>query len=560
MIKNLKKRLSFFPSFKSLSVALVLAIAPFSAQGSATRSLEADVITSADHTKTWTMPAASGTLSTGSGGTSGPSLRDVEMLTESSIVSRAMTPATFSGSDYISEPFIQLDGNRVTLSNSAINIAQKNLTLTSTNLTGTIENQGYLKNAKSSLPINWSVRFNTQTVFDVASGTNTTTSVLTSVTNRATEIYNATNTTGWFVHMKRSSTSLPWVAADTGTRVTVSAASYASSQITITHTALGATLCGGACSTTDKYIFVQESATPIQFKIAAGSYATMTPSELRVLEAGVNLPSYVHSYWKMDGSGTEYNSVQPSGYDLTKYTTPNPASAVGILGTARGPYNITDTALRMSLSDASNTVFDGTIFAAGGWFKLGNPGVAEFLLSKVNGSSQGWRIYKNTDNKIYGSIGYGAYQNIGTTATYTDSGWHYVMFAVLATSGANNMRLYVDGSLAAQAAPTSALQPANRDMFVGVDSWTVGSPLYGLADEIEYWNTMPTDWATFEGIISARWNGGSGAPFGAYAGFMLKGTSSSQSASLGDLWGIMTGLFRTISTVSPTVNAVNAQF
>lgn len=42
--------------------ALLLILISGSAFGSASRTIDADAITSSDHTKTWTMPASSGTL------------------------------------------------------------------------------------------------------------------------------------------------------------------------------------------------------------------------------------------------------------------------------------------------------------------------------------------------------------------------------------------------------------------------------------------------------------------------------------------------------------------
>lgn len=215
---------------------------------------------------------------------------------------------------------------------------------------------------------------------------------------------------------------------------------------------------------------------------------------------GTSIPSYVHSYWHMDSTGNEPNVVQPSGYNLTMNGLIN--SVPGKFDLARGFFSNVNY-FSWPAASSSSTPYDSLPFAIDGWFNTMSSTEGGIML-KTNGSN-GWFIRQNAAGSITFFVDGIA---IISPLAYNDSNWHYFAAAVLSSSGANNMRLYIDGSMVAATAGV-AMTPSSADFQVGFYSgFTAG--YQGYIDDISYWNTVPVSWALFESIVTARWNGGTG--------------------------------------------------
>lgn len=473
----------------------------------------------------------------------------IEAITEASRATRVVTATTLQ--DFIGESFILDPTDRVVLTNLTMSVDSQNAILSGSNSTGGLETETYLSNSKNSKPIEFSARYSTTTVFDVAVGTSTTQTHLTSASNRATEVYNGVTSFGWLVNFKRSSTSFPWSQADKGQRISITAASYGS-DILITHSAISSTL--PAPTSTNKYVFIAENISPIQRALAGGSYSTMTPSRIRSLSAlsGSGFPSYLHSYWKMDEAAGGEPNFGPSGptYDLTAMGAPTSvAGKVAGIGARAGMNDAADL-FYVSLADSAATPYDSQTFLYGGWMKTGVTGIVDVLGGKVtSGPNRGWNLRIDSATGFLMAGFDGAADLIATSIALTDDQWHLVYMVNLSTSGATNFRLYVDnvnvGSFTGQ-----SFTPAPEDLGVGVTLNGGAVTFTGAMTLWEFWDSVPGTWAEVEAILSQRWNGGFGTDYGNNS-FSLFGNMPAQSAVVGDRFGLKVGVRREITTVNP---------
>jgi hypothetical protein len=488
----------------------------------------------------------------GGGGTAS-SLNTIEAITEQAKVNLNYIPTSLT--DYIGEAFIDDVTNRVTTSNLTQSISSHNVSLSSTNLTGTAISEIGLQNAKASLPINWSARFNTGTTF-IASGISTTQTTLSNSAgpDRYLEVYGGSGTSvGWFCHQSRSVNTLPWVNSDNCTRVTISAASGAS-DITVTHSAITQI---PAPTTTSQYVFVMENANPISFQIAGGGYNTSTPSTLKMFDIGLSYYSGVQSHWRLDETaGNSVNIRQPGGaYDLTQVGTV--PSAAGKILRARGNFSGSNY-LTWYAGGSQTTVFDSQTFIWDMWIKHTSGGYGLVSKPQPGTSNYGYYCYATTNIVCYVGSGGGNNSVQSTAGTYGDGNWHHVVFAkICAGACANGIRLYVDGSLVSSTT-SFAMAPYSSDLYVGMVPSQSG--YVGLIDDLAFANVTPSTTTDMDAYVTSRYSLGLGRTFGAYFGYLLTGTLAGQNASLGDLFQMSVGLRREDTTTNPTIEAYNASF
>lgn len=226
------------------------------------------------------------------------------------------------------------------------------------------------------------------------------------------------------------------------------------------------------------------------------------------------IPVYVQSYWKMNqASGGEPNFASSgSGFNLVQTgTVPSIAGHVAGIN-ARGPYTTGTNYFTVPLASGFATPYDSQIFVAGFWMKTTLSGTFNNIMGKQNGSSQGWVIRVNASNfielLINGTTPYSA-----TSGNVADSAWHLVYVANMATSGANNLRIYVD-NIEVFAGTGISYTPAAIDIGVGVNlSGPADAFLQGDLSLVQWWTSMPGSWAAFETIINGSWNGGAGSDY-----------------------------------------------
>ena len=158
------------------------------------------------------------------------------------------------------------------------------------------------------------------------------------------------------------------------------------------------------------------------------------------------------------------------------------------------------------------TPYDSQIFVAGFWMKTTLSGAFNNIMGKQNSSSQGWVIRVNTSNfielVINGTTSYSA-----TSGNVADGAYHLVYVANMATSGANNLRFYVD-NVEVFAGTGISFTPAAIDLGVGVNlAGASDAFLQGDLSLVQWWDSMPGSWAAFETIINGSWNGGAGSDY-----------------------------------------------
>lgn len=475
----------------------------------------------------------------------------VESLTQ---VARALRNSPASTlQDYITEAFNLSDTGRLVLTNTAVDIQAQQLSLTSTNLNGSMESENFIQNDKNEKVIEFSARFGTDTVFDVSSGVSMTSTILTSASDRHLEIYNGTTSYGWFIKMERSSTSYEFKPSHSGYRVSVTG-STGSTNITVTHSALTFTI--PAPTSTLKYVFVHEPIQPVQSKIAAGSYTDVVPSRISQIPglSGLAYPADIHSFWKINqASGGEPNFRLPGGgFDLSQSGTV-PTGVGHITSTSRGPFSNTNY-LYWPAGGSNTTPYDSQTFFVDGWFQTSDLGNDKNLVGKTDGSA-GFYVYILTDNKLYIQIASGGIKTLVSSGTVTDGNWHY--FAGVYSNIANGYRLYLDNVLQQQDTQAAGLSVSTEDFRIGLRN-TATWPFIGQLESFSFMATLPS-YVDIENIINNRWNGGAGANYGGNI-FTLYGALPGQSATSGDRFAIRAGMRREISTANPSLQSLSASF
>lgn len=222
---------------------------------------------------------------------------------------------------------------------------------------------------------------------------------------------------------------------------------------------------------------------------------------------GVTPPDELVSYWKLDEStGNALDSFGTN--ELTENGTV--PAATGVLDGARGPFTDSN-----SFSDPS-TDFDNLLYLAEAWFKTSTvPGAtASTIMGKANAAdTQGWIVGINSAQHL--TIGFISGTLSGTTDV-VDGAWHYVVFVNRATSGSNEMRIYLDGEIVTPEASGNGQSwtASTNDFYIGKYQ-RANSFFDGLIDEAAYWDLTgaPLSFAQIEPTIVNRYNSGLGRKY-----------------------------------------------
>jgi hypothetical protein len=273
------------------------------------------------------------------------------------------------------------------------------------------------------------------------------------------------------------------------------------------------------------WICVKKSAIPKYSFVNSGadeSYQAPTIKRVMARNTGISYPSYVHSHWKMNqASGNEPNWRTTGGtYDLTQ---------VGVVPSTSGKLN-----LSRGVFSASNyfqgdaTAYSEQVFAVDFWFKTSVTGVAQTIFEKSD-ASYTKRININSSNQMVISLGGLSLTDISGT-TITDGNWHHAFICNISTSGANNRRIYIDGSLRAQDTGTT-FTVSTSQIRIGL-TYSSLSPFQGNIDSFAYLSTVPATWTEAEIIIAQRYAAGVGREYGFNVGTSIIMQESSKAGQL----------------------------
>ncbi len=215
-----------------------------------------------------------------------------------------------------------------------------------------------------------------------------------------------------------------------------------------------------------------------------------------------NIPAYVHSYWHMDGTTSEPNVIQPNSYNL------NESGFVGVgqglLNNARGPFSANDL---LSLTEVG-TPYDNQTTMIDGYFKTSSS-ADQVIIDHSNDANAGWlvrMIAGRIEGIFFGITG------LQSVLTYNDDVWHYFNLAKVGSSGAGEVRLYVDNSVVSTTG--SVYNPYTSGlMAVGRYVTTASSPWLGLLDDISISSASPATISDTDTIAAFRYNGGAGNLF-----------------------------------------------
>lgn len=484
---------------------------------------------------------------------------------ETQLFTEKYTRMTINDSQHnvVKESFVESYSNRLA-SDATVTINQDkaNVSLNTSQTEGYVYDSMLITEEKLLEKLNYSFRQNTNTVFDVSTGNSTTQTVLTSSINRSGEFKQ--DDVVWFIPMRRlkaTTTTTKWIqSGDSTYRVTLSADGTGTGDITLNHSALPIQLPAYDDDQFKYVCFIEHvsaaykkesnasTALGSYTKASPNGYTAIIPQYARILEYGIPYNPYIHSHWKLNeaAGGTAINSKQLSGtYNLTQVGTV--PSTAGKFNLARGPFTAANYFM-WSAGGSSATVYDTATFIVDGWFKTSVTGATQYIISKTNDASgvSGWAVQiKAADNKLRFNINNGSGVNfVDSSSTYTDGNWHYFRAVIRATSGANEMRLYVDGSLAGQSSGV-LLVPQTYDLMVGAvkSGSSVVNQFQGLLDSICYFNTV-SSWVEEEALSTLRYGGGSGREYGSDIGQILYGSIDGMTCEVGDRYSFATGLVR----------------
>ena len=158
------------------------------------------------------------------------------------------------------------------------------------------------------------------------------------------------------------------------------------------------------------------------------------------------IPSYVQSYWKMNGAGntSEINyGSGGSGYNLIQTgDVPSATGWISGLG-SRGSYSHLNW-FTVPLSLSNTTPYDSQVFSVGFWMKTTTTGANAIMGKFKTAPTNGWFIEITSGNFI--AAGFDSTYNVATSINVSDGSWHLVYVAVMSGSGSGNMRIYVDNT------------------------------------------------------------------------------------------------------------------
>lgn len=219
------------------------------------------------------------------------------------------------------------------------------------------------------------------------------------------------------------------------------------------------------------------------------------------------------SHWKLDeGTGNAIDAL--GALDLTE---------AGTVGSAVGKFNGCRTSFVSGTNyfggglSGSATDYDTNNFVIEIWFKTAAPGGSKWLVEKGNTVTAGYDIWMDAAGDIHFRI---SSLDELVALNLDDDAWHYLVAAQLG-AGADNMRLYIDGSIEDSGAGNDNWTKSLSDFQIG-DVFNGSGGWSGELDDVTYWNVIPSSVSALEETIAARWAGGAGATYAAGYDFKQK--------------------------------------
>ncbi len=193
--------------------------------------------------------------------------------------------------------------------------------------------------------------------------------------------------------------------------------------------------------------------------------------------------------WRLgEASGNSVDLIGGSDLNLAGRVTRGQTGAISGDADKSTAFN-TSTIASQNNGNAYSTVREqGTdTFTVESWIKTTTTSGGKIIgfgsEQTANSGSYDRQVYMSNSGQIYFGVYPGTVRAINTTQSYRDGQWHHVV----ATLGADGMKLYVDGSLKAQRADTTTAQG-----YQGY--WRVGN------DNLNGWPDAPSS-VQFEGSI-----------------------------------------------------------
>jgi len=258
-----------------------------------------------------------------------------------------------------------------------------------------------------------------------------------------------------------------------------------------------------------------------------------TPTTLIAHEDSLPYPSYAHSHWTMNNTGGEPNQIQSTGYDLAEGGTAPTTS--GIINKARGPFTSSNY-LGWESSASSSTVYDTNNFMIELWFKCASVTSSnETFVGKSNSAfTGGWSIRATSATKKINFRGGGVDFDIASNNAIDDNAWHHILCSCRASSGSNEVRMFIDGVQQTATATGAVWGKTTVDFIVGATDQigAANSPaLDTVIDDVVYYSSVPTTWDEIEEIVTARYNNGLAKKYANNNGFTIKGTEEDKSGN-----------------------------
>lgn len=239
---------------------------------------------------------------------------------------------------------------------------------------------------------------------------------------------------------------------------------------------------------------------------------------IRTGEEFLAYPTGILAHWKLDEtSGVAINAL--AGYAMTISGTIGYTS--GKIDGARGNFSSGYTS--WVAAGSSSTIFDTTIFMVEGWFKISSA-TRGILISKSHAVNYGWLVdVESTNLRFRFGTGIGMTM-VKIEYAVNDGLWHYFTCAVLATSGADNIRIFIDGQERAAGSGVSWTK-STGNLIIGAFHTTPISRFEGLLDDICYHNSPPITWSEVSAFHVERYNNGNGLRYGTGGReFLVSGT------------------------------------
>jgi PKD repeat protein len=207
-----------------------------------------------------------------------------------------------------------------------------------------------------------------------------------------------------------------------------------------------------------------------------------------------------------------------------------------------------DTAARFSgtssgLAASQTRILGPQTFSVEAWFSTTSTrgGKIVGFGSSASGTSGSYdrHVYMDTGGRVHFGVYPGTQRTVNGSARYNDGRWHHVV----ATLGADGMRLYVDGALVGSRADTTSAQSYSGYWRVGGDtSWSGAAWFNGQIDEVAvYGKALPADVVASHHSLGTTGKATNVAPAPAFVASADFLTASFDAAASTDSDGTVTG-------------------